>query len=259
MKLRPIDRVELFSDAVFALCYTLLNMSIENRLHPAVTEPTIVIGAPIKRIPEEYASMNIGDTRNIPPVENAKDRLYRIENMVKAYRELSTRQFAHLLEEMMHINGYQAQMTEAPHVDEGEQSHKIVRRQTTIGRGITHVDINNFYDGTNTPAFTWKNNEILREPFLHDSHSILTEEGILYVADPVTQSIPRIQRHVSPFRTFPVPPDISRDLVAQEEHTVLERLGKPKTESLGPEELHGQAKHLVDLYKTSDRNEAGLL
>lgn len=223
-------------------------MSIENRINSQIPEVAIINEVPHKPIPQEFASMELGEQQVLPPVEDAQNRFYRVGNIVRAYPALSDRQFINIVQEMMAINGSTLKMHESPVTTDESTDNRELIQKTRIGSGVTNIELTTTFGSFSGPDVTWKNTKIVRTNLLGDSHAILTEEGSLYSHDTTRKRNPFVRRHVTPFRN-PLPKKDSS--VRENEKQILHVLGLQQAETVPPEGLHTYAKKIVDLYKAT--------
>lgn len=193
-----------------------------------------------KPIPEEFSGMKINDVSPIDPLpeEEVRGRLNKMKNMLKAYEGMgfSQNQFAHVVEEMLYLEGGNASM------HKGEDGKEQLIQIGVIGKGMVgeHIDLISVAGSFTGPDVQSRIHTDITEHT--GTLSLLSEYINLYSHDPSRE--PTVTRKVAPVFA-------SEHFTPEESGSILHTLGLTPEATLSQMDLHHFAKKIYSFYQST--------
>lgn len=188
-----------------------------------------------KPISAEFSDMS--KSRDIEPAKDTHNRLIKINNMLHAYERLSQRQFAHFIEDMIHIKGGNASMDKG--LDDGAPSegNKHLIQTAEIGKDVTLISEAGIFAGPDVQCFIYRE---LDKMYSEGVSFKIIEKISIFSHDPSQQ--PQVKRWVSPK---------DGEIKPGKEAFILNDLRLEKEALLSPEKLHYYADEVLSIYTST--------
>ena len=193
-----------------------------------------------KPIPDKFSAMKVNE---VIPLESASQeeihgRVSKLKNMLKAYEGLgfSNNQFAHVVEEMLYLEGGNASM------HTGQDGDRQLIQIGVIGRGMVgeHIDLISVAGAFTGPDIQSRIHTDITEHT--GTLSLLSEYVNLYSHDPSRK--PTVSRKVAPVFA-------SEHFTSEESENILHALGLTPEATLTPIDLHNFAGKMLAFYQST--------